>query len=29
VRADRFSYVARWSSQDLGAGFEPAVGAGH
>jgi len=23
VRADRFSYVARWASQDLGAGFEP------
>jgi GntR family transcriptional regulator len=28
VRADRFSYVARWSDQDLGAGFEPAAGAG-
>ena len=25
VRADRFSYVARWSDQDLGAGFEPAA----
>ena len=24
VRADRFSYVARWAAQDLGAGFEPA-----
>lgn len=24
VRADRFSYIARWSSQDLDAGFEPA-----
>jgi GntR family transcriptional regulator len=24
VRADRFSYVARWSAKDLGAGFEPA-----
>ena len=23
VRADRFSYVARWSAQDKGAGFEP------
>jgi GntR family transcriptional regulator len=29
VRADRFSYVARWSAaQDTGAGFEPAAGAG-
>ena len=28
VRADRFSYVARWSAQDLGAGFEPAALAG-
>jgi len=26
VRADRFSYVARWASQDRGAGFEPAGG---
>lgn len=26
VRADRFSYVARWSAQDLGAGFEPVPG---
>jgi GntR family transcriptional regulator len=26
VRADRFSYVARWSAQDTGAGFEPAAG---
>ena len=26
VRADRFSYVARWSAQDLGAGFEPLTG---
>jgi hypothetical protein len=23
VRADRFSYVARWTAQDLDAGFEP------
>jgi GntR family transcriptional regulator len=28
VRADRFSYVARWSAQDLGAGFEPVAAAG-
>jgi GntR family transcriptional regulator len=26
VRADRFSYVARWSAQDKGARFEPATG---
>jgi GntR family transcriptional regulator len=26
VRADRFSYVARWSAKDLGAGFELAGG---
>jgi GntR family transcriptional regulator len=25
VRADRFSYVARWGAQDLEAGFEPAA----
>jgi GntR family transcriptional regulator len=25
VRADRFSYVARWAAQDHGAGFEPAA----
>ena len=24
VRADRFSYVARWTAQNMGAGFEPA-----
>jgi hypothetical protein len=24
VRADRFSYVARWAAEDRGAGFEPA-----
>jgi GntR family transcriptional regulator len=28
VRADRFSYVARWSAQDAGAGFEPAASGG-
>jgi GntR family transcriptional regulator len=28
VRADRFSYVARWSAQDLAAGFEPVAAAG-
>ncbi|MDQ2813601.1 MAG: GntR family transcriptional regulator [Actinomycetota bacterium] len=28
VRADRFSYVARWSAQDQGARFEPATGPG-
>ena len=28
VRADRFSYVARWSPQDTGAGFEPAPSPG-
>jgi GntR family transcriptional regulator len=26
VRADRFSYVARWSAQDKGASFEPVTG---
>ena len=26
VRADRFSYVARWAAEDRGAGFEPAGG---
>ena len=26
VRADRFSYVARWSANDLGASFEPVSG---
>jgi GntR family transcriptional regulator len=26
VRADRFSYVARWSAKKLGAGFEPVNG---
>jgi GntR family transcriptional regulator len=25
VRADRFSYVARWTAQNMGAGFEPAA----
>jgi GntR family transcriptional regulator len=28
VRADRFSYVARWSAQDQGARFEPVTGTG-
>ena len=28
VRADRFSYVARWTAQNLGAGFELAAGGG-
>ena len=28
VRADRFSFVARWSAQDLGAGFVPVAGTG-
>jgi GntR family transcriptional regulator len=28
VRADRFAYVARWSAQNMGAGFEPAAGGG-
>jgi GntR family transcriptional regulator len=28
VRADRFSYVARWATEDRGAGFEPAGGPG-
>jgi GntR family transcriptional regulator len=29
VRADRFSYVARWAAEDRGAGFEPAGGPGN